>query len=327
MPQDSRTLYQILGVHRDAKASDIERAHKRLRAEIQQETVAPDPRRAMLVRNAYEVLSDPARREAYDESLRAPASMLRRAGASRRAQAAAIAVAVAALGIGAYFALRADPALDKPRDPREIAEAASLAVGRIESIDVGGGTTQLGLAFALQQGALATHCRGFSPTTQLVVTFAQRKVPARIATMYEREGVCRLTAEGLGSWPLPLRGSRPAPGDRIYATKIGANGQLALAEGTVRRVFGDEGGTIVEVNGPASLQLAGGPLLDAQGRVIGVGEGGGRYRSVPPEWIAEMRGPVVTAPPKPTPKPVPAPPKDPLNAEERARKLRPPDDI
>ena len=37
------TLYEILGVSRDAKLTDLGRAYNKFRAEQQDETVAPDP--------------------------------------------------------------------------------------------------------------------------------------------------------------------------------------------------------------------------------------------------------------------------------------------
>jgi hypothetical protein len=328
MPQDNRSLYEILGVTYRARPHEIERAYRRRRFEMQQETAAPDPREGVLLQNAYDVLSDPVRRENYDETLRPGVRAMRRVQASPRVRAAIAVAGIAIAGLVAYFAFRPEER-QRPRDPKEIAEAASAAVGRVQGIDVAGKVTPLGLAFAIQEGALATNCTGLSPSSQLVVSFAQRKVPARVATIYPQDEVCRLAADGMGSWPLAIAPAMPREGDRVHATQLGANGQVALVDGKVSRVARSENGTVtIQVSGPASFQLAGGPLLDAQGRVLGVAEGGGRYRPVPKAWIAEMNLP----PPQEAPaQPAAAEKREPkapiaLEAEkaahERAEKLR-----
>ena len=49
MAHDHRTLYEILGITRNAKPHEVERAHRRLRGRRQQETAPPDARAAALV--------------------------------------------------------------------------------------------------------------------------------------------------------------------------------------------------------------------------------------------------------------------------------------
>jgi hypothetical protein len=293
MAHDHRTLYEILGITRNAKPHEVERAYRRLRGRMQQEAVAPDARETALVQKAHEVLSDPVRRDAYDESLATPASVLKRARASRRTRAyvgGGTLAAVLAVG-GAYCTWRSTVEVAPRRDPAEIAQAASLAVGRVQAVDVGGGVKPLGLAFAVEQGMLATSCQGLTPTTQLVVSFAQRKVPARVATIYGRDGVCRLAVDGMGSWPLSITSRIPRIGAVVYGTQVAASGQVTLVPVNVRHVIGEQGITTITVGGPVEALPPGGPLLDAQGQVLGVGEGAGRFRPVPREWIAEMNLP------------------------------------
>jgi hypothetical protein len=282
MAHDHRTLYDILGITRNAKPHEVERAHRRLRSRMQEEASAPDAREAALLQKAYEVLSDPARRDAYDESLAAPASGLeRRARAARRSRAYAAGggLAVALAVGGAYYAWRSTHS-EARRDPAEIAQAASLAVGRVQAVDVGGGVKPLGLAFAVGEGSLATSCDGLAPTMQLVVSFAQRKVPARVATISGKDGVCRLAADGMGSWPLAIASRVPPVGATVYATQLAPGGQVTLLPAEVRQVTGEAGITTITVGSPGDAAPAGGPLLDAQGQVLGVGEGAGRFRRI-----------------------------------------------
>src|SRR5690349_6567656 len=145
MPQDNRSLYEILGVTRHAKPNEIERAYRRRRAQMQEETTAPDAREAVVLQNAYDVLSDPVRRENYDDTLRPGVRAIRRAQASRPVSIAVAVGGLAVAGLVAYFALRPEERL-RPRDSREIVEAASAAVGRVQGIDVAGHVTPLGLA-------------------------------------------------------------------------------------------------------------------------------------------------------------------------------------
>ena len=279
MAHDHRTLYEILGITRNARPHEVERAYQRRRAAMLEEAAAPDAREAALLQKAHEVLSDPARRDAYDASLDVPASALARARAARRRRAFAAGGAVAAVlaALGIYSAWRGRHS-EPRRDPAEIAQAASLAVGRVQAVDLGGGVKPLGLAFAVGEGTLATSCEGLAPTMQLVVSFAQRKVPARVAAASARDGVCRLAADGMGSWPLAIASRVPAVGTAVYAMQLAPGGQVTLVPADVRQVAADGGITTITVGAPADAAPAGGPLLDAQGQVLGVAQGGGRFR-------------------------------------------------
>jgi hypothetical protein len=183
-------------------------------------------------------------------------------------------VVLAAIG---WFAWRRE---GKPpeRPVPEIAAAAALAVGRVQSIDMAGHATALGLVFAVNEGTLAASCRGLTPSSELVVQFAQRSVHARVAASDDGRGYCVLEAPGTGSWPLSTGGPTSRAGDKVYAATVSATGDVALLEGTVRRVAKDAGATLLEISAPAASQAAGGPLLDSQGRVVAIAEGNGRHR-------------------------------------------------
>jgi curved DNA-binding protein CbpA len=68
------TPYQALELSADATADDIRRAYRRL-VLLTHPDRTPDPAahaRYLAVNAAYETLSDPTRRQAYDNGLRAP---------------------------------------------------------------------------------------------------------------------------------------------------------------------------------------------------------------------------------------------------------------
>jgi curved DNA-binding protein CbpA len=68
MAQSKKTLYQILGVGRDASLEDIGLAHEMRAAELERRS-PPDPSTQALVQQAFEILSNPKRRAAYDSQL------------------------------------------------------------------------------------------------------------------------------------------------------------------------------------------------------------------------------------------------------------------
>ena len=287
MARDTRTHYQMLGISPDATPDDVWRAHRKHQAALQDDATAPDLRAAMLAQTAYEVLSDPARRAAYDEQLRASGKVARRALERRRLRIGGAVAAVAVAGAAAWLVFQ-PAATSTPHEAGDILADASLAIGRVQLVEISGRTTDIGLAFALDKGAFATSCAAVTPGSHLLVHFAQRQVSAHVAR--EATPVCRLTADGLGSWPLRLRESLPARGEKVYGVRLDATNQAHLVEGGVHAVLaGDDGVPMIEVRGAAAAQPAGGPLVDAQGRVLGIALGAGRYLPVPGAWMTEMR--------------------------------------
>src|SRR6187549_1236601 len=113
-----KTLYEVLGVPRDARAGDIRDAYSRLTAEMRKESAPPDPHLAAMAKVAVETLTDPAKRAEYDKSLgllkrvaaparspgipsRAPAPARRKSGWAPTLAVAA--VVLLAAGGGAYW--------------------------------------------------------------------------------------------------------------------------------------------------------------------------------------------------------------------------------
>ena len=285
------TLYEVLGINRSASAGDIVRAYRKARAEMTA-TAAP-AEQAALVHEAFEVLSDPQKREAYDASLR-DSGFLRpqvvRAAGPKWGLFAGIAALVV---VGLFFLLRPS---GKPEAsiPQEIVAAASPAVARVHSIDMQGRSTLLGHAFAIENGVMVTTCRGFAPNTQLLVSFGARKAPAQVVRPDPRRNVCKLAVKDAGSWPLPIAKGEPALGAKVYAAATHPTGETLIVEGKVTGLLAVEGGRAIEFDVDATSAMSGAPLLDAYGKVIGIivaphEFGKGKNVALPAAWVGALR--------------------------------------
>ena len=287
MSASRRTHYEELGVRQNAIPTEIERAWRQYREESARPSAVPDRLREGRMRAAYETLSDPVKRAAYDDSLRAPQARDRPKGSL----AAVLGVLVLAAVAGAAYMMR--PAPPPPAGSlatQELSHTASQAMARVESVDLSGQSTRIGLAFSLEEGVMATACEGINPMSQLSVQIATRTVPVKVSQVDEKLGVCKLSAKGIGSWPLVPSGTDPAPGDTVYATKMNAVGEVGLVEAKVKRVVETPRGKVVEISVAVLPERQGGPVLDSRGHVVGVqllpgGQGTGEVVRITPEWL------------------------------------------
>ena len=284
------SLYEVLGVNRSSRAADIERAYRKLRAELEREAAPPE--RLALVRQAHEVLSDPAQRAQYDASLKSD-EFLRPEGRSlppavKWGPIAAIALAILA---GLWYLFR--PAADPERIPAEIVAAAMPSVGRVNVIELSGRATPLGNAFAIDQGVMLTTCQGFRANTQVVVKLGARSAPAQVSRSDAKRNICRLAVVSAGSWPLGIGSAAAREGDKVYTVTTNAKGDTLVVESRVRSLLPVEGGRALELSTPVSPHESGGPVLDTHGRVIGMMTSqhgfAGKSVAIPLEWIQAMR--------------------------------------
>lgn len=318
-----QTLYDILELPRNAPQTDIVRCYRRLAAEMQKETTAPNPRRAQLIREAYEVLSDPQRRAAYDESLKGP-SFLGVAGGDKPKRKWGMLIAGIALALGAlyHFTLGSAP---EPRhvahylSPKEVHTAASVSVGRVDRVEMSGARSNLGTAVAIEEGVMMAPCRGIDPGAHILVRIPPRDLPAQLRKMDEKVGLCRLAVSGGGSWPLPMTAHVPSVGDAIYAANLNALGEVVVSPGVVKKIVRAADGTVViDSTARAGPPVDGSPLLDAEGRIVAIALGG-QHTTLPREWIVDE--PIRRRPPPEEPAPPEIPEQAPAaaTAEEKAR--------
>jgi hypothetical protein len=165
----------------------------------------------------------------------------------------------------------------------------------------------------------------------LTLFMPPQAIPVRVAQADEKLGLCKLSASGIGSWPLPITNAEPHPGDTVYMTKVNAVGEVGLVEAKVKRVVPSPRGKVIETSIPVLPERQGGPVLDTHGHVIGVAllpdpAGRGEVVRITPDWAVR---PKVEAPqPAVAPAPPPAEAAKPLERmtreemlEERKRRL------
>jgi S1-C subfamily serine protease len=288
------TLYDILEISRDAKRDEIVRAYRRLAHDLKQDGTMPDAKREALLHEAYEVLSDPHRRAFYDASLRKPKFF---GGAAEKARnprwigglGAGLVVLVAAL----YFSLRG-PSGPQPLATQEILAAASRSVGQLQAIDMSGRASPVGVAFAIDRGVMVSTCPVIPPGAQLVVRLGARAAPAQVAVFDGELGICKLSVQDTGSWPLVLHRTEQRAGDKVYVANVNAAGEVVLREGKVKGSVKGTKGNVIEISLPVAPAASGAPLLDTQGRVVGITSstdayGRDKHIALPAKWVGDAR--------------------------------------
>lgn len=284
MADPRETHYDVLGVAPGASPVEIQRAFDRFVAALGKAETPPDARREQRMREAHEVLSDPARRDAYDASLAAAA-----AGQAKRKRGTAFAIGSAVVafvaGLAGWNSLKSSvsPTPAVPSRPvAEIVAEAGRALGRAEALDPSGQVTPLGFGAAVESGKFAVACPTLGGGAQIRVHNGPRVVSARVEHRDESLGLCRLAVEGGGAAsPLPVAGAAPVPGEKVLAATLDAAGEARLLTTKVSRVWTEGARTLIETDG-AAPDAQGGVLLDVGGRVLGIASGAGpAYYAVP----------------------------------------------
>ncbi len=327
MATRKKSLYEILGVSRDANSIDLGRAYQKALAAAER-AVPPDPTHQALIAQAQEILLSPDRRAAYDASLVTAAekeAAKEQAGApdldlggdeeastaTRKLPWLPIVGALVIVAIGAFFTFRSTPVPEqrmadapktvapivppaplKPRTSAEILTMALPSVGRVMSYDMSGRMTPVGLALAVEQGAMVTTCEGVVAGTQLVVKLGAESHSANLLITDETLGLCKLSVPGVTLKSLVVAAEEPQAGDTIHALGANDKGDMALTQGTVKKITSTPSGRMLEVSMPISATGSGGAIFDNFGRVVGVATlraGAGASAALPTSALAEMR--------------------------------------
>ncbi len=308
-PAKKRSLYDILGVPRDAMAIDIGMAYKRRLAEIDRKADV-DPNEAALVREAYHILCQPKEREAYDASLitreereeartRPAPDLVLEAGEGETGEkknrnllwiaAAALAVLVLILAFALTrqgpaerakqaaerFAAEEAKAPPPPPPPKknsasEVLALASNAIAGIVAYDTSGKPQAVGSGILVAPDGIVTTCHALPPSATIVTRLGNEQVPATLAIYDEDLNLCRLSVARRSTVPLVAAAEEPRVGDAVFAIGQHKGNELSVLEGTVRNIRSTPNGRFLEISMPVAPGASGGGLFDAYGRLVGV---------------------------------------------------------
>jgi S1-C subfamily serine protease len=335
MASSKKSLYEILGIAPDANDIDIALAYERRKQELQR-SVPSDPSALSLVHQAHEILSNKKRREAYDASV---VTQAEKAAAAEQAQSpdlvletddedeakprknlviAAIA-GVVVLAVVLFFVLKPGretrvveapppPPAPKPEPPpppkpmgaHQILPAALLSVGQVNSYDMSGRAVPIGLALAVESGAVVTTCHGIPAGSKLVVRIGAETNSADLTTTDEVLDLCRLQVPGLNVRALTVAPDEAKPNEKVFVLGANPKGDFALTEGTVKavRTLGEV--RMLEISVPVAPGASGGAVLNEYGQLVGIADT--QQNAIAASQVARMRSRAKAAPaeaPKP----------------------------
>ena len=301
-----RTLYEVLGVDREASTEEVAAAYRKRIEEIK---AAPsqDTSALALARDAHDILSDTYLRTNYDASLvrpsapvtpseeeapeeDSPTSWLR----ERRWVVAAVAVLVICI---AWFALhRPSPRISKApaqpvaaqtdqspaeeeataadpaaRSAKDIFNDVSPSVVRISVMDGASRLIDSVSGVVVEPGVVITNCHVAVRGTTLGVRVRNEIRPATVQMADETLNLCKLSVPGLDVPPVTV-GSvwTLRPGHRVLAIGASVGIEASMRDGIVTSLAQVDHGTVIQTTAPISPGWSGGGLFDLSGHLVGI---------------------------------------------------------
>ena len=324
MAHAKKTLYEILGVPRDADELDIKLAHERRVAEMRRASTQ-DPSAEALVQQAFEILANAKRRTAYDAQLLTAAE---RSAASEQTTTdleleeekpppklpwVPLAVVGVIVVAGLIFAMRKSDAPKPPAEPvaaapkpappppppkaftaMEVLGAVATSVGRVMVYSMSGSATPIGLGASTETGSLVTTCHAIPAGGKVVAKVGNEQFPADLTVTDEGLDLCRLSLAGYAKPPLRIATEEPKEGDKVYTLGLDAKGDITAAEGTIKGVRKGAGGGMLELSTPVAATATGGAVFNQYGALVGIATaphdlGASVHVAIPATAIAQMR--------------------------------------
>ena len=334
-----KSLYEILGIARDASPADIDLAYENRRKALE-EGGGIDPAEKTLLREAHAVLRDPQRRAAYDATLttadereaavaaaakEAPDLAIEEEAPARKLPWVPIILGLLVVLVVGWFVTRpkappapppaepmagTEPAAPAPPPPSkksgpEILADASTSGGQVLSYSMSGSAIPIGLAISTEPGMMVTTCHGIPAGAKLVVRVQGTSYPADLVLTDEVLDLCKLQLATFTTPPVKLASADPKAGDAIWAVGADQAGNMAATAGTVKSILDTTDGKLIELSMPVGQFSSGGPVYNEVGRLVGISmfqHRSGLSIAYPVSWLAQMRS-------RQAPPPPPAPPK------------------
>lgn len=173
----------------------------------------------------------------------------------------------------------------------ELMQAAAInSIGESTYAVVGGGAQGTGIA--IDREKLLTNCHVIAPNVHkgpLLAIHAPsgRQTVITHAAFLVREDACVAHAPGLNAKPIAWgASSRMAPGSTIYSLGF-AQGRPIFSAGTLLGVLNRSGQDYLVSTNHCDFGVSGGPLVDGEGRLIGLTSGGTRDKKYCASLTAE----------------------------------------
>ncbi len=166
--------------------------------------------------------------------------------------------------------LAATDALSEPDLDIGLIFEAARSVVRIEADRPGSGI-QIGTGVVLADGEIATACHVVRDATTVTAVYAGRRRPTSNMRVMPTRDVCAFSVVGLEA---PVAKVRPAErlqiGEPVTALGFSGGTGVKWKTGAIARKNRFGGSVIVQTTTPFTSGASGGPLLDAEGNVVGL---------------------------------------------------------
>jgi S1-C subfamily serine protease len=145
-------------------------------------------------------------------------------------------------------------------------DAVNRAVDSVAVVRTGDG---VGTAFAVGPERLVTAAHVVEDADRVAVTMGRRSLVADVVHVLEGRDIALLTVEGAHMEPLELRRGPGPVGQQVFAVGA-ALGQLSVTRGIVSGTRHLGGQAYLQTDAAVNPGNSGGPLLDQNGRVLGL---------------------------------------------------------
>ncbi|HEY8024186.1 MAG TPA: trypsin-like peptidase domain-containing protein [Burkholderiaceae bacterium] len=268
-----KSLYQILGVTKEASPEDISAAYEKARTKLA-ENANPDPNEAIILREAYQVLSHPQKRIVYDTSQSNRESGLTQAAAREEDPAASrrmvwLLGAVVAIALVGWVAIKktehraqdigasgtpqvAVPAqavgpanqnaaarvaqnkILRALSPEELYATVAPSVALIHMKNDQGVLLGSGSGVLVGTNQVITNCHVARVGSQIELYIANEKVTGTVETADEHYDLCMLHVYGISSQPVTIAKMADVhTAEKVYAIGAPQGLDLTISEGII----------------------------------------------------------------------------------------------
>lgn len=178
-----------------------------------------------------------------------------------------------AFGLGALFVACASLFGQAVDTAKQVYDGSQNSVFLLYVNDNSGTPTALGSGFLVGPRMLATNVHvvdGGNP----VLSVGPVRIPLKILRIDEENDLALLTLDAdLSSKPLPLASTAVSPGQQIFALGNPEGLEKTISQGIVSGLRKKESRDLIQITSPISHGSSGGPILNANGEVVGIAVG------------------------------------------------------